>query len=268
MRCTGNYVRGTYSRKDAAYRANIIEDVLENVTVGNLKKKVSEDVDLDVGTQEAEEIQSSVSEMQPTRKLPIVRDAAKIQEAGARKSTKGWEEEKMQTQKQENQARKLREGTRSEMQEKEEIQEEDASPGPARKCSSKDDVSGMRQGKLRGLWNRKKDAGLSPARIRCTPGKIVRRRDLGFKLGNSTVANLRKMFEPYSLTKGFTEGSSQLLPAKLYSGDTSSEDCVSQWEAAGQIVTRDILDLGFEAAQDWSEMPGEGCNKPMRMQER
>ena len=95
MRCTGNYVRGTYSRKDAAYRANIIEDVLENVTVGNLKKKVSEDVDLDVGTQEAEEIQSSVSEMQPTRKLPIVRDAAKIQEAGARKSTKGWGEEKM-----------------------------------------------------------------------------------------------------------------------------------------------------------------------------
>ena len=83
-------------------------------------------------------------------------------------------------------------------------------------------------------------------------------RDLGFKLGNSTVANLRKMFEPYSLTK--------LLPAEMYSGDT--EDCVSQWYAAGQIVTRDILDLGFGAAHDWSEMPGEGGNKPMRMQER
>ena len=98
--------------------------------------------------------------MQPTRKLPIVRDAEKIQEAGARKSTKGWEEEKMQTQKQENQARKLREGTRSEMQEKEEILEEDASPGPARKCSAKVEVSGMLEVKLRGLWNRKKDAGL------------------------------------------------------------------------------------------------------------
>jgi hypothetical protein len=56
-----------------------------------------------------------------------------------------------------------------------------------------------------------KDAGLSQARIRCTPGKIVRRRDLGLKLGNSTVANLSKMFEPYSLTKVITEGPSQLL---------------------------------------------------------
>jgi hypothetical protein len=65
----------------------------------------------------------------------------------------------MQIKKQENQYRKLREGTRSEMQEKEEIQEEDASSRPARKCSSKDDVSGMHQGKLWGLWNRKKDAG-------------------------------------------------------------------------------------------------------------
>jgi hypothetical protein len=43
---------------------------------------------------------------------------------------------------------------------------------------------------------------------------------LGFKLGNSTVANLRKMSEPYSLTKGLTEGPSQLLPAKLYTEDT------------------------------------------------
>ena len=81
-------MRGTYSRKDAAYRANIIEEVLENVTVGILKKNVSEDVDLDVGTQETEEIQSSVSEMQPKRNLPIVRDSEKIRKLRCRKKKK------------------------------------------------------------------------------------------------------------------------------------------------------------------------------------
>ena len=206
MRCTGNDVRGTYSRKDAAYRANIIEEVLENVTVGIVKKNVSEDVDLDVGTQETEEIQSSVIEMQPSRNLLTMRDAEKNQEDEMQKEEK---------------------------EEIEEIQEEDASPGPARKCSNKDDVPRKRQGNLRGLRDRKKDSVLSPARKGCTPGKIVRRRDLGFKLGKSSVANLRKMFEPYSLTKGLTEGPLQLLPAELYSGDTGLEDCASQWDAVG-----------------------------------
>ena len=94
----------------------------------------------DIVTQETEEIQSSVIDMQPSRNLLTMRDAEKNQE--------------------------------DEMQ-KEEIQEEDASPGIARKCSNKDDVPRMRQGNLRGLRDRKKDAGLSPARIRCMLGKIV-----------------------------------------------------------------------------------------------
>ena len=61
--------------------------------------------------------------------------------------------------------------TTSEMQETEDDQEyKDASPGPARKCSH-DDVKEMSQGKMRGLWrpSKRKDAGNSPARIRCTP---------------------------------------------------------------------------------------------------
>ena len=94
----------------------------------------------DIVTQETEEIQSRFIEMQPSRNLLTMRDAEKNQ--------------------------------KDEMQ-KEEIQEEDASPGPARQWSTKDDVSGMRQGKLWGLRDRKKDAGLSPARIRCMLGKIV-----------------------------------------------------------------------------------------------
>ena len=171
------------------------------------------------------------------------------------------------------QARNQRETTRSEMQEdgaEENQEEEDALPGNARKCSSSKDVIEMRQGKLCGMVMKRKDAVYSPARKGCTPrsaGKIVRRRDLGQKLGNSTVANLKKMFEPNSLTKGLVEGPPQLLPVKLYSGKTSSKVCVSQWEDARQNEPRDILDLGFGKSQDWSEMPGKRCTRPMRMQE-
>jgi hypothetical protein len=99
---------------------------------------------------------------------------------------------------------------------------------------------------------------------------VVRRKDVKFKLKNSTVANLRKLFEPSHLTRGLTEGPSLLFSAarpKLYTPEQDLENCVSQQEARKQTEPRDILDLGSGASQDWLETPKMICTGPIEEQD-
>ena len=83
---------------------------------------------------------------------------------------------------------------------------DDESPGQVRKHFQHDYAAGN-LGKMRKMMRtpQRKDAGRSPARTRCTErsiGKVVRRKDANFKIKNSTVANMRKFFEPSLITMG------------------------------------------------------------------
>jgi hypothetical protein len=119
----------------------------------------------------------------------------------------------------------------------------------------------------------RKDVGKSPARTRCTDrsaGKVVRRKDCNFKFKNSTVANWGILFEPSLITRGLTEGPSQLFSAtgpKLYTPEQDLEDCASQLGATTQIGPRNIMDLGSDQSHNWLKSPGMRCKGPIGNQE-
>ena len=116
----------------------------------------------------------------------------------------------------------------------------DASPGPAKILFQHDDAAGN-LGKICEMMRtpQGRDAGRSPARTRCTDaGKVVRRKDCNFMFKNSTVANLRYFVEPSLITRGLTEGPSQLFSAtgpKVYTPEQDLEDSASQLGARKQI---------------------------------
>ena len=54
---------------------------------------------------------------------------------------------------------------------------------------------------------------------------------------------------------------------KIYTPEQIFEICDSQLDVAVQREPRDILDLEFGTTQDWSEIPGMRCTRPMEWQE-
>ena len=106
-------------------------------------------------------------------------------------------------------------------------------------------------------------AGGSLPKMRCTEisaGKVVKgEKESNLKFRNSTVATLRKIFEPSSPTGGLVEGPLQLFQAgrpKMYTPELDLKICASQSEDAKQNEPRDILDWRVGASQDWPEMSG------------